>query len=380
MEKFDSIRPYNESEFAAAIERITSHEYLPIVINSVFLNTNAEEYIEKMKKYKTVRDFQHGFMRDAVENILKKTSTNFTYDGIENIKSGSCNMFVSNHRDIALDAAILCYVFALNNLECFEVAIGNNLLQGDFVIDIAGVNKMFKIMRSSNAKDLYRDSVLASEYMRHVINDKKESVWIAQRNGRTKDGNDKTELGVLKMFSLGNDKPFVENFEEINITPIAISYEYEPCDFLKTMELYISSFQKYVKEPGEDLRSIIAGIMQPKGQINISVTPSITREELESCDQFEKNAKFTTLAEIMDKRIYQAYKLYKTNYIAHDILNNAHTYEEFYTAEDKEKFVGYMNTGLCKLPCANEENMKELEEIFLKIYANPVNNKLKVEN
>ena len=375
MEKFDSIRPYNESEFAAAIERITSHEYLPIVINSVFLNTNAEEYIENMKKYKTVRDFQHGFMRDAVENILKKTSTNFTYDGIDNVKKGSCNMFVSNHRDIALDAAILCYVFAINNLECFEVAIGNNLLQGDFVIDIAGVNKMFKIMRSSNAKDLYRDSVLASEYMRHVIKDKKESVWIAQRNGRTKDGNDKTELGVLKMFSLGNDKPFVENFEEINITPIAISYEYEPCDFLKTMELYISSFQKYVKEPGEDLRSIIAGIMQPKGQINISVTPSITREELEYCDQFEKNAKFTTLAEIMDKRIYQAYKLYKNNYIAHDILNNANTYAEFYSKEEKEFFLNYMRNGLSKLPCAKEENMKELEEIFLKIYANPVENK-----
>lgn len=375
MEKFDSIRPYNESEFAAAIERITSHEYLPIVINSVFLNTNAEEYIENMKKYKTVRDFQHGFMRDAVENILKKTSTNFTYDGIDNVKKGSCNMFVSNHRDIALDAAILCYVFAINNLECFEVAIGNNLLQGDFVIDIAGVNKMFKIMRSSNAKDLYRDSVLASEYMRHVINDKKESVWIAQRNGRTKDGNDKTELGVLKMFSLGNDKPFVENFEEINITPIAISYEYEPCDFLKTMELYISSFQKYVKEPGEDLRSIIAGIMQPKGQINISVTPSITREELEYCDQFEKNAKFTTLAEIMDKRIYKAYKLYKNNYIAHDILNNANTYAEFYSKEEKEFFLNYMRNGLSKLPCAKEENMKELEEIFLKIYANPVENK-----
>ena len=379
MEKFDSIRPYNESEFNAAIKRITNHEYLPIVINSVFLNTNAEEYIKNMEKYKTVKDFQYGFMRDAVENILKKTSTNFTYSGIENVKKDSCNMYVSNHRDIALDAAILCYVFAINNLECFEVAIGSNLLQGDFVIDIAGVNKMFKIIRDGNsAKDFYRDSILASEYMRHVINEKKESVWIAQRNGRTKDGDDKTELGVLKMFSLGNDKPFVENFEEINITPVAISYEYEPCDFYKTMELYISSFQKYVKEPGEDLRSIITGIMQPKGQINITVTPSITREELEYCDQFEKNVKFTTLAEIMDKRIYQNYKLYKTNYIAHDMLNNANTYEEFYTKEDKEFFIGYMKQGLSKLPCANEENMKDLESIFLKIYANPVNNKLKI--
>ena len=380
MEKFDSIRPYNDKEFNAAIKRITNHEYLPIVINSVFRNTNAEEYIKEMKKYKTARDFQFGFMRDAVENILKKTATNFTYSGVENISKDSCNMFVSNHRDIALDAAILCYVFATNDLECFEVAIGSNLLQGDFVIDIAGVNKMFKIARSGNAKDFYRDSILASEYMRHVITELKKSVWIAQRNGRTKDGDDKTELGVLKMFSLSSDKDFVENMAEINITPIAISYEYEPCDFLKTMELYISSFQKYIKEPGEDLRSIIAGIMQQKGQINISVTPSITREELEYCDQFEKNAKFTKLAEIIDKRIYKNYKLYKTNYIAHDILSNTNTYSEFYSAEDKEAFVDYMRNGLSKLPCTQDGNMNELENIFLNIYANPINNKLKIEN
>lgn len=374
MDKFESLRPYNDSEVSAAIKRITNHEYLPIVINSVFLNTDAQQYINGMKKYKTVRDFQHGFMRDAVDNILKKTATNFTYSGMENINGNSCNMFVSNHRDIALDAAILCYVFSCNNLDCFQVAIGSNLLQGDFVIDIAKINKMFKIARSGSAKDFYRDSILASDYMRYMINEKNESVWIAQRNGRTKDGDDKTELGVLKMFSLSSDKNFVENFSELNITPIAISYEYEPCDFLKTMELYISSFQKYVKEPGEDLRSIIAGIMQQKGQINITVTPTITREELEYCDQFEKNDKFKHLSEIIDKRIYQNYKLYKNNYIAYDLLNNTHDYERFYNNEDKEHFIDYMKTGINKLHCTRDGEMNEMENIFLKIYSNPVKN------
>lgn len=374
MEKFDSIRPYNDKEFAGAIRRITNHEYLPIVINAVFHNTDAAEYISNMKKYKNVRDFQYGFMRDAVENILKKTSTNFTYNGLENVKEGSCNMFVSNHRDIALDAAILCYVFALNNLDCFEVAIGSNLLQGDFVIDIAKINKMFKIARSGSAKDFYRDSILASEYMRHVINDKHQSVWIAQRNGRTKDGSDETELGVLKMFSLGSDKEFVENFAEINITPVSISYEYEPCDFLKTLELYISSFQKYIKEPGEDLRSIIAGIMQQKGQINISITPTITREELEYCNQFEKNNKFVNLAKIIDKRIYQNYKLYNNNYIAYDILNDTNIYADIYSKEDKERFFDYMKNGIGKLPFTKQTEIIEMEHIFLKIYANPVVN------
>ncbi len=374
MEKFDSIRPYNDSEFAAAIKRVTNHEYLPIVINAVFTNTDVEQYIADMKQYKCVSDFQHGFMRDAVENILKKTSTKFTYSGIDNIKEGSCNMYVSNHRDIALDAAILCYVFSINNMDCFEVAIGSNLLQGDFVIDIAKINKMFKIARSGSVKDFYRDSILASEYMRHVINDNHQSVWIAQRNGRTKDGLDETELGVLKMFSLSSDKEFVENFAELNITPVSISYEYEPCDFLKTLELYISSFQKYVKEPGEDLRSIISGIMQQKGQINISITPTITREELEYCDQFEKNNKFTALAKIIDKRIYQNYKLYKNNYIAYDLLENLHSYEDFYTQEEKERFVDYMRTGLSKLPFTKKAEILEMENIFLKIYANPIKN------
>lgn len=374
MEKFDSIRPYNDSEFAEAIKRVTNHEYLPIVINAVFSNTDASEYIGNMKKYKCVSDFQHGFMRDAVENILKKTSTKFTYSGIDNIKEGSCNMYVSNHRDIALDAAILCYVFSINNMDCFEVAIGSNLLQGDFVIDIAKINKMFKIARSGSVKDFYRDSILASEYMRHVINDKHQSVWIAQRNGRTKDGLDETELGVLKMFSLSSDKEFVENFAELNITPISISYEYEPCDFLKTLELYISSFQKYIKEPGEDLRSIISGIMQQKGQINISITPTITREELEYCDQFEKNNKFTALAKIIDKRIYQNYKLYNNNYIAYDLLNNTDTYAELYSKEEKERFIDYMKNGISKLPFTKQAEITEMEHIFLKIYANPIVN------
>lgn len=374
MEKFDDIRPYNESEAAEAIKRLANNEHFPIVINTVFPEIDVEEYRKEFLNYKNIYDFQSGFMFNAIESILKKTSNGLTYDGIENVDRNTNYMLVNNHRDIALDATLLAYIFYINKLDTFEITFGSNLMQGDFVIDFGKINKMFKISRGGNARDFYRESLHVSEYMRHVITEKKQSVWIAQRNGRTKDGDDQTELGVLKMFSLSSDKPFVENLKEINILPISISYEYEPCDFLKTMEIYVSSYQKYVKEQGEDLRSIITGIMQPKGQIHISITKPITQQELEYCDSFEKNNKFVHLGKIMDYRILSNYKLYKTNYIAHDILNKSYKYEEFYSKEDKEQFVDYMKSGLSKLPCRETGETDVLENIFLKIYANPIDN------
>lgn len=374
MENFDDIRPYNEIEAAEAIKRLATNEYFPIVINTVFPNIDVEEYRKEFLSYKSVYDFQDGFMCNAIKSIIEKTSSGLTYTGLENVDKNTNYMLVSNHRDIALDATLLDYIFHNQGLGTFEITFGSNLMQGDFVIDFGKINKMFKISRGGNARDFYRDSMHVSKYMRHVITEKKQSVWIAQRNGRTKDGDDKTELGVLKMFSLSSEKPFVENLKEINILPISISYEYEPCDFLKTMEIYVSSYQKYIKEKDEDLRSIITGIMQPKGKINIAITKPITEKELEYCDTFEKNNKFVHLGKIMDHRILSNYKLYKTNYIAHDILNKSYKYEDLYSSEDKAQFIDYMKNGLSKLSCKETGEIEELENIFLRIYANPVDN------
>ena len=374
MENFDDIRPYNNEEAVAAIKRLAANEYFPIVIKTISPEVDVESYRNEFLNYKSIEDFQYGFMFKAVGSIIEKTSTGLTYNGIGNINKNTNYMLVSNHRDIALDATLLGYIFHSNDIDSFEITFGSNLMQGDFVIDFGKINKMFKISRGGNAREFYKESLHVSKYMRHVITEKRQSVWIAQRNGRTKDGYDQTELGVLKMFSLSSEKPFVDNLKEINITPISISYEYEPCDFLKTMEIYISSYQKYVKEPGEDLRSIITGIMQPKGQIHISITKPITEEELKYCDSFDKNNKFVHLGKIIDYRILSNYKLYKTNYIAHDILNQSYKYEDLYSNDDKEYFIDYMRTGLSKLPCKETGEIDELEKIFLTIYANPIDN------
>lgn len=374
MENFDDIRPFNDKEAIEAIKRMAYHEYFPIVITTLFPDIDVDSYRQEFLNYKNIYDFQSGFMFKATKKIIEKSSKELTFNGIENIRKDTNYLLISNHRDIALDATLLNYIFHIYGIDSSEITFGSNLMQGDFVIDFGKTNKMFKISRGGNLRDFYKESLHVSKYMRHVITEKKQSVWIAQRNGRTKDGSDQTELGVLKMFSLSSDKDFVENLSELNITPIAISYEYEPCVFYKTMEMYISKYQKYVKEPGEDLRSIITGIMQDKGGINISITPTISKYELEYCDMFEKNNKFNHLGKIIDHRILNHYKLFKTNYIAHDILKKSYRYEDLYTKDEKNSFIDYMKNGLSQLPCAIKEEMSELENIFLKIYANPVYN------
>ena len=368
---FEDTRPYNDAEVPAAIQRIVSNPSFSFIINYLFPDIDAKEFKEKCLGIKTVSQFQNIVMKPAIWSIVDKTSDGLSSEGFEQLKDNRKRMFVSNHRDILLDAALLQILLLQNELDTSEITFGSNLMQGDLVIDIGKINKMFKIERGGNIRTFYKNSMEVSNYMRYAITHKKQSVWIAQRNGRTKDGDDKTEIGVLKMFSLSSDKPFMENLSELNITPISISYEYEPCAFLKASELFITKYQKYVKSPNEDLNSIINGITQPKGHINMVICKDVSTEDLEECDKLEKNDKFVHLANIMDRRIIQNFKLFPNNYIAYDIQNGTETYSDFYSANQKKDFENYMEDGLSKINLPYEE----LRSIFLSIYANPVANK-----
>ncbi|MDD2530479.1 MAG: acyltransferase [Bacteroidales bacterium] len=370
-DRFEDIRPYNDSEIPSAISRFVNNEYFPIIAQTLFPDKEIEALKKEVLEIKTIRQFQSMFMYPLIGKIVDLSITELTYSGIKEYLSKDVqNMFISNHRDITLDSALLNIELFENNLNTCEITFGSNLMKGEIVIDIGKMNKMFRIVRGGNIRDFYKNSMDVSSYMRYAITQKKESVWIAQRNGRTKNGDDKTEMAVLKMFSLSSEGSFVDNLMELNITPIAISYQYEPCDFLKTTELYVSSYQKYEKAPNEDLNSILSGIQQNKGKVHISVTKPITKEELEYCNGFEKNEKFCTLAQIIDNRIYKNYKLFNTNYIAHDLLNKSYRYQDNYTKQEQEAFVEYMQKGLKDIP----GEYQELETIFLKIYANPLDN------
>lgn len=371
-QNFDELRPYYDSEMPAAIRRVAASPYLPAISAFLFPEKPEEEVRQLLLKSQNTLDFQKNIMLPAIHSIVDQTSSGLGCSGVDSLKDGTKRMFIANHRDILLDAAILQILLLDNGMDTSEITFGSNLMKGELVVDIGKMNKMFRIMRGGTVKEFYKSSMEVSSYMRYAILQKKQSVWIAQRNGRTKDGADKTDMAVLKMFALSSDKPFFENMQELHITPIVVSYEYEPCDFMKTQELFITRYQKYEKEPDEDLQSILHGIRQFKGHIHFVFTDAITDEELRYCDRFDRNRKFQQLAQIIDRRIYDNYRLWPTNYIAHDLLNQSYRYRSHYTEEQRKHFMDYMDEGLKNL--IGEE--AELRDIFLHIYATPVDNVL----
>ena len=373
-DKFEDIRPYIDSEIVPVMKRISKHPLLDPILAYLFPDNEPNELRKQVSSIKSVEEFQGKIMLSSIHSIVSKTSTSLTYSGLENISGDKKHLLISNHRDIILDSGIIQAIFYDNNLPTSEMAVGDNLITEQFIEDVARSNKMIKVVRSTNPRELYNSSSLLSEYIRSVITAGKSSVWIAQRNGRTKDGIDVTEQGLLKMFDMSGNGNFVDDFDELSIVPISISYEYEPCDHLKTRELYISRRQKYVKAAGEDIVSILTGIIQEKGAIHIHFGKPISRHELECISELEKNEKFKALAELIDKYIVSGYKLFKTNYIAFDILNDSSDYSSHYTSEDREAFDAYYKAKISEL----FGDRSEIEEIMLSIYANPVINRNRI--
>lgn len=370
MTDFNEIRPYNNDEIRPAMQRIARHPLLEPVLSYLFPERNIKEIRAEIASIDTIEDFQKHIMLKSIHSILDKTSNKLTYSGLENIKADKKHLLISNHRDILLDSGIIQTIMHDNNLPTSEMAVGDNLITEQFIEDIARANKMIKVVRSTNPKELYNSSLLLSSYIRYIITSGQSSVWIAQRNGRTKNGIDITEQGLLKMFDMSCSGSFTEGFKQLSIVPVSISYEYEPCDHLKTKEIYVSRRQKYVKAAGEDIVSILTGIVQEKGNIHIHFGKPISEEEIDSVSVLEKNDRFKALAEIIDKGIVGGFKLWKNNFIAYDILNETKEYSSEYTNDEKEEFIKYYKNKISEL----FGDRDEIEEIMLSIYANPVLN------
>lgn len=369
--KFDDIRPYNDSEVHPALERIVANPLFSNVAQYLFPGQDENMFRQLLLSCNSKEDFQVKVMSQIVAKILQGTAKELTFSGLEHFKGGKKHLIVSNHRDIVLDSAIIQLILHQHGVETTEIAVGDNLITSSFIEDITRSNKMIKVIRSSNPREVYTTSKVLSEYIRYNVASQKSSVWIAQRNGRTKDGIDVTEQGLLKMFDMSGSGDFVKDFAELSILPTSISYEFEPCDIQKAVEMYVSRRQKYVKAEGEDLKSILTGIMQPKGNIHIAFNEPVSLEEIQDASQLDKNEKFKAICTAMDRRIVAEYKLWGNNYIAYDMLNATNEYASMYTAEQKAAFEGYMAVQLSsvKLP---DIDMVELKEIFLSIYANPV--------
>jgi glycerol-3-phosphate O-acyltransferase len=329
-----------------------------------------------MHEVKTIDGFQSKIAHPLMRILLDKTIDSLSISGLENIQKGESYLFISNHRDIILDSAILNVLLYEKGYGTFQTAIGSNLLSSELVSDLTKLNKNFVVKRNTGAREFYENSMILSSYIQHVIGDLKESIWIAQREGRTKDGLDKTQPGLLKMLSINCDKPVRECFRDLRITPVAISYEYDPCDVLKIPELKaISRDEKYEKAPGEDLNSILTGLTGRKGRVHIKIGKTLNKELDALADQSNINEKLKMLGEIIDRQIYLNYKIWPTNQMAFDKLENQIASSENYEGRDPEEFF-----NLCKerLSGANL-NSPEDYNWLLNMYANPVRNYLALE-
>lgn len=377
-EKFDDIRPYYTSEIPPAMQRIADCEHFQALSQYTFPDKDIEEMREMVRQIRTTDEFQTKVMYFVNQQFIKRSMSDFSYEGLDKLDPEKSYLFISNHRDIMLDSSLVQYALHKNGFKTTEITFGSNLMNPQFVVDIGKANKMFKVIRSSNIRDFLKNSMHLSEYIRYTITEKDESIWIAQRNGRTKNGDDATDQGIIKMFCMSKNMDLVESIHELNIAPIAISYQIESCDFLKTRELYytLNNEQKYVKQPGEDLNSILTGINQPKGHVHISFCSPITKEELFSNYKYP-NEFYKNVATLIDKRIYKNYKLYNYNYIAHDIRSGKSTYAALYTQEEKETFMARCHHML-KL-FEKEGDKETLMSIFLGIYAIPVDNAEKIK-
>ena len=257
---FEDIAPYNDEEAAAALSKLAEHPNVPWISKYIFSNQPETYLRDILRSISTVDDFQKLVMSKATEWVLEKSVHNFSYDGINKLKSIEGKFLaMSNHRDIILDPAFTQLILFRNQVPLTEICVGDNLLKSKTIERLIRSNRMIKVIRGISARELYLSSQVLSKYIRESITTGKSSVWIAQRQGRTKDGVDITEQGLLKMFDMSGTKDFVQNFLELNIIPLSISYEYEPCDILKAREILISRTQKYVKTENEDLQSIMLG-------------------------------------------------------------------------------------------------------------------------
>jgi len=371
MSKFDSIRPFYDSEVNQAIASIVDHPMMKAMMNFTFPNQNPTLWRERLLDTYSIRDFQIKFVYHSIQRILETTSEGLTTSGFEKLLPNQSYLYISNHRDIILDTSLLNVSLFDKGLIMTASAIGDNLVQKNFTYILSRLNRNFLIQRNLQPRELLQSSRLVSEYINKLITTENRSVWIAQREGRTKDGNDFTQQGVLKMLGMAcENADILDYFKRLQIVPVSISYEYDPTDALKISHLVAQANQEtYIKEKNEDFNNLISGIIGQKKHIHIHVGDVLDTELNFIDSQFDStNKKLQALAQTIDVSIINGYKLWPTNYIAYDMLHKTDKYSRYYTQEEKQLFERRLELKI------GRANPIELGG-FLAMYANPIINK-----
>ncbi|MDO9554698.1 1-acyl-sn-glycerol-3-phosphate acyltransferase [Rhodonellum sp.] len=375
MSSFEDIRPFYDTEVNGAIREIIDHPMLKAMMNFTFPGVADDYWKDLMLHCHSIRDFQINFIYPGIQKVLEKSSEGLTTSGFEKLEKNCSYLFISNHRDIILDTSLLNSCLFEHGLTMTTSAIGDNLVKKPFLRTLSRITRNFMIKRGLQSRELLGSSKNVAAYIRHSLIRENRSVWIAQREGRTKDGNDVTHRGVLKMLSMAteNDETAIEYFKKLNVVPVSISYEYDPTDVLKMPELLAKANSEiYVKGENEDFLTLLNGIIGQKKRIHIHIGEILTPDiELISKTEPVPSKQLQLLADLLDRHILAGYKLWPTNYIAHDLLYEDAEYADKYTADEKTLFEKRFRKGV-------DLNNPTAVKSFLAMYANPVNNQKRV--
>ena len=374
MSKFDTIRPFSDTEVNEGIKSSMHHPMMKALMNFSFPGTPDEEWKAQLLKTHSIRDFQCNFIYQSLQQVLQKSSEGLSTSGFDKLDKNTSYLYVSNHRDIILDTSLLNMCLFDHGLIMTASAIGDNLVQKSFIKTLARLNRNFLVQRGLSPREMLASSKLLAEYIGHLITEENRSVWIAQREGRTKDGNDSTHQGVLKMLGMGNAEglDIMQYFRKLKIVPVSISYEYDPTDALKMPQIIAEAKKEvYVKNQNEDFENLLSGVMGQKKHIHIHLGDVLDTELDEvAAEESSSNKQIQALAGKIDDAILRNYRLWPTNFIAYDIVNKTDKYSGRYSDEEKGIFERRMMLRI------NEDNPIELAA-FLAMYANPVVNKEK---
>lgn len=377
--EFSDICPIADKDFHNEMSILVQEPGFRNIINMFLPGYKYSQLVRVLLSLNNKKDWQLKIMKPFMDGLLAKTTSGLTVSGLENLDKNTPNVFITNHRDIVLDSAQLSYSLIKGGFDTCEIAIGNNLLIFDWINKLVRLNKCFIVKRNLGRMQTLSAAIQLSKYIHFALTEKHASIWIAQREGRCKDSNDRTQESLIKMLSYGNrDKSFIESLKELNIAPIAISYEYDPNDYLKAREFLLKSKDpNFKKSPEDDLISMKTGLLGFKGQVHYSFTPCINNELDNIPEDLDKFLAISRVCTIIDHCIHANYKIFKTNYMAHDILFDNKKFADKYTPEELDGFKKYLSDQIDKTDIPLQEfDRYYMYSKMLQMYSNPLTNQL----
>jgi len=378
MNNFDDIRFYSDAEVPEIMKRMLDNEQFVNLLGMLVPQIPNDILKQQLLTVKSIDEFQKHFMYPFLKDLEAKKTNGVDFFGIETIDRDKPYLYISNHRDITIDSVFLCLSMLKNEMKTVGIAIGDNLLIYPWIENFVRINQAFIVRRGQKSlHQVLEDSQTLSAYIRKLIKDDQRSIWIAQREGRSKDSNDRTQEALLKMLAYGGEKDFFENFSELNICPLAISYEYDPTDYLKAKEFQLKRDNpEYKKQPKDDLENMQVGITGFRGKVDYRISGDINAEVREIAEKTSvRKERINLLAKAVDKKIYSNYTIFNVNKIAYDLLKNEKRFAHDYTDVERSDFENYVSKQIAKIEITDKD-LNFLRIKMLEMYANPLINQL----